>query len=592
MIGQERPAEKRQDSESLSEIVVESALMEPGDTLLTYLRRQGHRVSAPCGGHGSCGKCLVKLLNMNSPNQSPREQALLGLLQAEKEWRLACNVHAEPGMKVLLPENPLLPGQQEAQIIESMPFHDGREAAPFASCYEKRDDLDKLLPWHGSIGPWLGAAMDIGTTTIVVYLLDLVTGQVLGTKSFLNPQSVYGADVLTRIQYANQREDHRKSLQTILIQRINQGLAELMEEAHMPVRHICRLTAAGNTTMLHFLLGESTAGMGGSPFTSAFLALQRRNAMELGLLAHPKAELVTLPCIAAFAGGDLLAAMASSSMLSSQNLELVVDIGTNGEIALGSAGHFSACSTAAGPAFEGGRIIWGMGGVAGAIDHITLTDDVAWSTIGQQTPRGICGSGLVDVTGELLRSCMLDPSGRMPSPEEAAHAASASEVPVPGPKLLERLRQDETQRFFMIDETTGIKVYQKDIRELQLAKGAIYAGIQCLIRDLKVSPEQIKTVWLTGGFGNYLNLDQAFRIGLLPEGLQEKTRIIGNGAGAGACQALLSETCCLEWADIVGQGQIRYIDLALEDTFQTEFIQALNFPKSPLAKAIAEQKES
>lgn len=591
-MGQGEPAEKRQDSESLHEILIESAFMEPGDTLLTYLRRLGYQVSAPCGGHGSCGKCLVKLLNMDSPSQSPREQVLLGLLHAEKEWRLACNVHAEPGMKVLLPENPLLPGQQEAQIIESMPLNAGREASLFAACFKKKDELDKLLPWHGSMGPWLGAAMDIGTTTIVVYLLDLLSGQTLGTKSFLNPQSVYGADVLTRIQYANQREDHGKVLQTMLIQRINQGLAELMEEAKMPVRHICRLTAAGNTTMLHFLLGESTAGMGGSPFTPAFLAMQRRNAMELGFLAHPKAELLTLPCIAAFAGGDLLAAMAASSMLDSQSLELLVDIGTNGEIALGCAGHFAACSTAAGPAFEGGRIVWGMGGVAGAIDHVTLSDDAAWSSLGQQSPRGLCGSGLVDLIGELLRCSLLDSSGRLLSPEEAVQAAAASGAPVPGQKLLERLREDETQRFFMIDEASGIKVYQKDIRELQLAKGAIHAGIQCLMTDLKVSPEQIETVWLTGGFGNYLNIDQAFRIGLLPKGLQEKTRAIGNGAGAGACRALLSETCCLEWADMVGQGQIHYIDLAQEDTFQTEFIHALNFPKSSLAKAMAEEKES
>jgi uncharacterized 2Fe-2S/4Fe-4S cluster protein (DUF4445 family) len=304
-----------------------------------------------------------------------------------------------------------------------------------------------------------------------------------------------------------------------------------------------------------------------APYSPVYTAGTKIAPDDLGVMIKQTGRVIVLPGISAFVGADTLAAVGVCGMHEDKQINLLIDIGTNGEIVLGNKDRMISCSTAAGPAFEGGRLTYGIGGVCGAIDHVNFSWDKLYTTINRQDPVGICGSGILDIIAELLRYNILDKSGRMRKNNEMIGKLS--------PQLYDRLIDCDGQSAFLVDKTAGIVVTQKDVREFQLAKGAIFAGISILLHELNIGPDNLGKVYLSGGFGNYLDLKNAFAVKLMQRELQDKVVLIGNGAGSGARLANTSEKFYQSLKK--AKEQIEYLELSLVPEFQAAYIKALDF---------------
>ncbi|SCZ78120.1 ASKHA domain-containing protein [Acidaminobacter hydrogenoformans] len=405
-------------------------------------------------------------------------------------------------------------------------------------------------PISRPVGPF-GAAIDIGTTTLAAYLYDYGTDEITATASALNPQAVRGKDVMTRLHYAASNKDGATELSRRLIAELNTMLHSLASQAGIDRADLLHVVTTGNTTMQQLLLGVNCGLMGISPFLPMVTHTLTTPAAHLGLSIHPDGRLTVLPSKAAFVGADTLSAVYAAGLHQQpeDKVQLLIDIGTNGEIVLSGRGRMLCCATAAGPAFEGGSISCGMGGVSGAIDKVDFSWPCGYTTIGGVAPKGLCGSGLIDFCAELLREGKLSRPGR----------------------LLER---DENDRYFL-DEAAGIFLSQKDVRELQLAKGAIHAAVEILMGMLGIGPEEIDQVDLAGGFGSFLNLESAEEIKLLPKGLMSRARVVGNAAGMGAVAALRSKEA-LKAIEAIKE-KMEYVELSGLGDFQQAFIMKLGF---------------
>jgi len=385
------------------------------------------------------------------------------------------------------------------------------------------------------------AAVDLGSTSIAAYLLDGRTGKPLAARSRLNPQRQYGADVVQRAGYAMTHGAAR--LSGCVREAADAMLAEMAEACGASPRNIVRVTMVGNTCMHHLFLEFPTDTLVLSPYTPKVKAALTLPACCYGLHVHPEAELIWLPNIGGFVGADTAACILAAEFDRREKLTLLVDIGTNGEIVLGDRRGISTCATAAGPAFEGAKITCGMRGSRGAIDHVWLEDGrLAYHVIGECEPSGICGSGLLDAAHCLLRLGCIDEGGRM-----------------------------ENAYYF----TDTVFIEPKDIRELQLAKAAVAAGIEILCQRRGVRPGGIQEVLLAGAFGSYLDPDSACGIGLLPPALRDRIVSVGNAAGEGARLAALSQRE-LDRSK-ASAAQAEFVELALDPDFQDVFIDNLSF---------------
>ena len=584
------------------------------ETILSALVRRGIAVSSPCGGNHTCGKCRISVVEPAFIPVAAEEAALLSEVEIRRGERLACCHTIKTAMTIEVPQ-PLPPG---AIVVEG-PAGQGKGKArisrksisvPASSLANQQDDISRLrtaleLPSAhfplsvlqqipallagkeqrldcvlyreellsaavaGKNTRAYGAAIDIGTTTIVVHLADLLTGERVATDAFLNPQRLYGADVISRIEHAGRTEKGMDELRLPLVKELNDSLARLCAGQGIPPEHIYETVIAGNTAMLHLFWGIPCGGMGRAPYVPAVTAGLREKAGKAGLRMNQEGYVATLPSIAAFVGADITAGIIACGMHKTEKLTLLVDIGTNGEMVLGNRDRLLCCSTAAGSAFEGAKITCGMGSVAGAIDHVRFADEVLYSTIGGEKPAGICGSGLVDAIAELLRRRVITDKGRLLS----RNAATAD-----GPAwLLERLVDYKGKTAFLLDAPNNIVITQSDVRELQLAKGAIYAGISVLCAELGVGFDDIEEICLAGGFGSTLQVENVMTVGLLPRVSREKVKAVGNSAGAGALMVLLDETALSE-AESVAKT-VQYLELAGSRLFSEHFMKSMNFPE-------------
>jgi uncharacterized 2Fe-2S/4Fe-4S cluster protein (DUF4445 family) len=473
-------------------------------SLLEILRRNNYSVYAPCGGKGTCGKCSVKIKG--------------------EGMTLACTYYPVKDIEVFLPE------KYEANILTSQT--------------EFLEDLPLNLKntAHLSSSPY-GIAIDIGTTTIVMYFVNLLNGQIRWIVSFLNPQNTYGSDVISRINYCMENENGLRELQQTIVQSINNKLHKFSLKEKINTNNFERIILVGNTTMLHIILGADPVSIAQAPFVPKFTQKQIRKGDSTELTIHPKAELITLPCLSAYVGADILAGLTVLKVSANKNY-LFLDIGTNGEIALIKGDKIFACAAAAGPAFEGANLSCGMGAVYGAISG--FTHQKKYQVIGNTRPVGICGSGIVDIVAFLLMNNIIDETGLL-------------------------------LNTFKIDRKNKIQVTQQDIREIQLAKSAILSGIKILINRSGLSYNDIDALFLAGGFGNYINIQSALRIGLLPNELCNKIYPIGNSAGIGALQYLKSDVLEKKINKIVNNSQ--YLELSDIDEFTTEFALNMKFLK-------------
>lgn len=416
-------------------------------------------------------------------------------------------------------------------------------------------------------------AFDIGTTTIVGYLMDLYTGKELSVVSILNPQIKYGADAITRMNHANEEEKGLEMLHITVIRTINKLIKEAAEKAGISSNDIYTITVAGNTCMHHLFLGLSPRYISQEPYTPTISEPIVLNASSLNIRINNIGKVLVLSNIAGFVGADTTASLLAAEMDSSEYIKLMIDIGTNGEIVLGSKHRLITCSSTSGHALEGVQISSGMRGTVGAIDHVKFGEKLEYSVIGRGKPQGICGSGLLDVVAGLINIGIIDEMGKLLSPERITNPAAKG--------FKKNIIQHEgIEAFLLVDEDSTchgrpILVTQQDIRELQLAKGAMLTGIKILMNKYGIDFSDIKEVLLAGAFGNYLDPRSACIIGLIPKELEYKIKTIGNAAGTGAKLALISRSRYKRAADI--SNLVEYVELESYPEFSSIFARSTYF---------------
>jgi len=601
--------------------------VERGKNLLEFLRENLYDVTTPCGGKGTCGKCRIKVEGYVK-EASEKEKKLLKAAGKTNGYRLACYNVVEDDIEIFLEDfnreasivtegvenktelsplivkknikvkSPDLSYQKSDQerVIEA--YTSASEIA-LSSCrldslellrsipeLIRTEDSVTVIEHEGQItgvekgnteNRIYGIAIDIGTTTIAAYLYDLKTGNRISVHSTLNPQRKYGADVLSRIEYTNNSEENQNEMHDLIIDCINKIIGTFERNNGISSEDIYLMVFAGNTTMMHFLMNLQAKYIAVSPFIPVTTKMQKIKPAELNININRSGLVIVFPCVSAYIGADTVAAILSSNMNNSDETCLLIDIGTNGEIVLGNKDWMYSCSTAAGPAFEGANIQYGVGGIKGAIDKINFAEKLEYHTIGSEKAIGICGSGIVDAIAGMLDKGIIDETGRIVDKseyEQENHTLIND--------YMDRLVQLDGMNAFIIarKEDTAINndilITQKDVRELQNAKAAIAAGIKILIKQAGINPSDIKKVYLAGGFGNYININSAFKIGLLPSELAfEKVVSIGNAAGAGAIQGLLSKHNLSE-AELI-KNKVKYIELSALADFVDEYVNCMFF---------------
>jgi uncharacterized 2Fe-2S/4Fe-4S cluster protein (DUF4445 family) len=420
-----------------------------------------------------------------------------------------------------------------------------------------------------------GIAVDVGTTSVVTTLLELASGEVMASVSSLNPQATFGGDLMSRIAFAQWNPSNLRKLQSRVIGLLNQQIDELLERTGVLPQWVYKLTVVGNTCMHHVLLGIDPTYVGLSPYSAVLRHPLVLPARTLHLKVNPEARVCFLPIVAGFVGADAVAAALATRLDESDAMRAVVDIGTNGEVVMGTRERLIACSAPAGPALEGAQIRHGMRGAVGAIDRAWLADgDLRFHVIGDGPAQGICGSGLIDVVAAALDAGLIDWTGLI-------QLERRDRFPAP---LAGRLAERGEERLLVLvprGEAAGdgeIVLTQDDVRQLQLAKGAIGGGIRMLQHVLGVPDEALQDLMLAGGFGNYLSIPSAVRIGLIPPLAPGRIRYVGNAAALGAQLALVSEAE-RERAERLARS-IEHLSLATHPDFQDLFVEAMNFPKA------------
>lgn len=581
----------------------------------------------PCGGRGKCGKCRVRVVK-GRMEPSEADKTHLDEKEIADGLRLACAAAVEEDVGVELLEvrgHKILIATTERRIDLDPHVQKHCLKAPPPTLEDQRPDWNRLravleeaggkdlrislralraLPEALRAGGFtctavtageevmgiekgdttstlLGIAFDIGTTTVVGYLLDLLTGKVLAVASALNPQTKYGADVISRITYATQEKDGLERLHRAVIEVLNELIEKAASEAKCRKEDVYAASVVGNSCMHHLFLGLNPKHIAFSPYVPVTGMEQVVAAGELGIEINEAGVIYVLPNIAGFVGADTVGVILATEMDKSEEIKLAIDIGTNGEIVLGTKDRLLACSAAAGPAFEGAQISCGMRGTKGAIDHVEFGEEFSYTTIDGERPKGICGSGLIDAVAGMLKVGIIDYRGRMLPPEALAGT--------PAERFASRVVEQDGGRAFLLaagDEAADgrpLYITQQDVRELQLAKGAIATGVAVLLDRYGIAPEDISEVLLAGAFGNYLDRHSACAIGLIPSVLENRVRPVGNAAGTGAIAALLSKGEYRRAARIA--ASVEYVELGSYPRFMELFGASMSFPTAAPAKA-------
>lgn len=486
---------------------IKTTYFEENKSLLHILQEMGVEISAPCGGNGSCGKCKVKILNV-------------GIVHS-------CTYYPDDDIEVVLPN------QREVQILRHQFEH-----SLHLNLQPNRLAQDAKNP--------IGLAIDIGTTSVVFYWINLTSGEIISSTGVNNPQTRYGADVISRINYCT-NDESVGALQNAIIDAINKQIEDFVTQNHVSSNEIVKISFSANTTMLHLLSGINPTPIALAPYKAPFTESRKYTALQLGINAHPDAETTLLPSLSAYIGADIIAGLASLKPPAEINNYLFIDIGTNGEMAIVSNEKIYCCATAAGPALEGANISCGMGAFDGAI---SAYNEQGYQTMSDKKPLGICGSGLLDIIAYLLKKGFINTDGELKENF-----------------ILATRKQSANGEDIIISP--------QDVREVQLAKSAIFTGIKLLMQRADLSYQDIDAIYLAGGFGNYMNPDSAIKIGLLPKECSEKIITVGNSSGAGAKLHVLSEDFLFYANDIIKKSEL--IELSNHPDFEMEFAMNMFF---------------
>lgn len=520
-------------------------------TILEYCRSHGVTgIEAPCGGKGTCGKCKVTVTK-------PYYKEVL-----------ACQTKICDGMEIIVGGGTITgvgTDMNEAKVSAS---------DEMVVLVDRKSDMQEnpvsVYGNHSSNAGTL-AACDIGTTTVVCYLIDKETGQIISTRSGANPQRSFGADVLSRIDAAARADDNDKAngglqmMQSQIVSLLNGFISEMLMECGRT--KVCLFSVAGNTVMCHLLMGISPEKLGRAPFMPNEYFGREFNPLDIGL--ENCQTMIIFPAVSGFVGGDITAGMMET--VNCRKLTLYLDIGTNGEMALGKGDRYVCCATAAGPAFEGAQIEMGMPASRGAVDKVWLEGRrIKYSVIGNDRPVGLCGSGLIDALAILLEAGIIDENGTI---------LSGQELPILFRSYVFELEAEDAaqskETSLAVHIAPGVYITQEDIRKLQLAKGAIAAGIDILFKEYGCKPCDLDILTFAGGFGNYIDKASAAAIGLFPPELLDRAKEVGNAAGNGAVSAALSQEAWESALDI--SGKMRYIELASYPHFDEIYVEHMNF---------------
>jgi len=595
----------------------------PGMTIFNAANWIGLPIDSTCGAKGTCGKCKVRVLT-GYRDITAADHKVFSAAELADGWRLSCRAEAYEDVVCEVPRlmgNPkaalmgfgrhviLDPNVHKIFLTLTPPEIDDQRSdftrikdALAAEGYEVQASLPVLrrLPhvlretqWQVTavvVGQELvsvepgdtrdrayGLAFDIGTTTVVGMLLNLNSGAPVAVRSVLNGQAIYGADVIARISHAMLNADGLSQLHERIVQTMNDLIVRLLTEADVAPHEVYEVVTAGNATMQHLLLGLHPEAIGLTPFIPVIDEMMQVSAQEINLQILPQAQVQLLPHIGAYVGADLVGGLLATGLAREEGIRLLVDVGTNGEIILGSKTRTVATAAPAGPAFEGAQIKDGMRASEGAIEAVVITPDgIQLNVIGDVPPIGLCGSGLVDAVAQLRLAGLLLPSGKFIKSTEAEQRYA--------PALAKRLiTEADGSRAFVLawPEEAGsgrnIVLTQRDIRELQFAKGAIAGGIEVVMRELDITADDLVAIYLAGSFGSYINPQSARIIGLVPPVPVERIKAVGNAAGEGAKMALLSfreRQVARALPKIV-----EYHELSGRGDFNDSFIAVLQFPE-------------
>ncbi|SDK91903.1 Uncharacterized 2Fe-2 and 4Fe-4S clusters-containing protein, contains DUF4445 domain [Natronincola ferrireducens] len=570
-------------------------------SILSLLQEANIYLSAPCDGRGTCGKCKIKVLKGNL-GITLKDQVHFSHEELDRGYRLACSAYPEGDIEIAIEtvekgfavvtefqgyNNRINHGfevididlsdgnwQDTKSMVGAIQRNLGKTykvsykalkrlsviTNPYisTSSLHERSSLQLLVKdtnivdvfYKETIGLY-GVAIDIGTTTLGFHLINLQQGEIIKTYSMLNSQRIYGADVIARVQRANAGK--LEVLNQLIKQDIITGIENLLKDADIDKGNIYSIAIAGNTTMLHLLLKLSPETLGQFPFTAVTLELISFSFKEIFDSPLLDCGVVLLPGLDAYIGADIVAGVLYHEFSKTEEINMLIDIGTNGEMVIGNKHSMLATATAAGPAFEGGNITCGTGCIMGAITSITYNGQTFnYETMGNKKPVGICGSGIIDIMAEGLRYGWIDSTGRL------SEAFSNGEVV-----------------FYQNSGGDRINFTQKDIREVQLAKSALRSGIECLIKQYDVDYDAIKRIYLAGGFGSNINIEAAMKIGLLPREFKDKIKFVGNTSLGGAVKYLLDRNCGKDLEAIMKAA--KPINLSTDPQFNHLFMENMLF---------------
>lgn len=570
-----------------------SITVKKEDLLADKIQESGINLSVYCNKKGICGKCFVQILQGYLPPLKPTEKLLLNRKSLDENYRLACQYRIQGSLKIKIPPESIF---QEASILTTgmeipvsvrpsvkkyyLQLKKPRSSSPHSlldlickyigkkslkvrpdvlrnipSLLERskykvtatlyRDNELLSLEANDTTSLKYGIAVDIGTSTVVTELVDLNTGEILDNLTEANSQAKYGSDVISRIGYSLSKENNLKELKKTIIHTLNQMIDNLLSLNRLKKGHVYEIVIAGNPTMNHLLLGIPVKSLASSPFNSVFSLLAPISAGEIGLPINKNGKVYIIPNIKSFVGGDITAGLAASDLCRKKGNYLFVDLGTNGEIVLKTDQKILATSTAAGPAFEGMNISCGMLALPGAIYKAEYDQGIKVHTLNNNPPVGICGTGLIDLMAIFLEKKIMSLKGHIKNHQKK------------------------------ISISESVYISQKDIRELQLAVAAIKTGINMILEKNNLTPQQLDGIYIGGAFGNYLNIKNSMKIGLLPEMEEEKIVFIGNSSLAGAKCLLVSEPTREKIEAVI--KNIRYFSLASQSSFQKKFLSSLSF---------------
>ena len=614
--------------------------VEAGTLLSDAIDQAGLELNLPCGGQGRCGRCKVVV---EEGQVKRRSISRLSETELEQGYALACQAVIESDLTVFIPPQEAilrkLPSEKEAKKVVTLPVECDWRKNPIRSFYleieppslaDNTTDFERLkrelarqhgirglvaeLPmikklarilrdadWRVTavldMGTWVspdgpprlidlrpgdrtasswGVAVDIGTTSNVVYLVDLLTSEVVDTAAEYNAQISCGEDIISRIIYATKQEGGLEHLQRLVVQTINGRIVELVERNRIDAVEIDKMTVAGNTTMIHLFLGLWPESIRLEPYVPTVTHPLPVKARELGLHINPEAAVDCLPGVGAYVGADITAGVLSSRMYQMEELTLFIDVGTNGEIVLGNFDWLLSCACSAGPAFEGSGVHSGMRATIGAIEEVWINNQTYEPTIrviGDVPPRGICGSGMISLLAEMFITGVIDKGGKVNQSLDTPRVRIGEH----GPEYVVAWAEEARRGGGDLD----VVITEVDIANLIRAKAAIYAGFSVLTRSVGLELAEVEQVLIGGAFGQYINVEKAIQIGLLPDMPWERFKYLGNTSALGAYTALLCPDMRQEVVDIA--SRMTYLELSADNTFMDEFTKALFLPNTDLA---------